>query len=139
MTTATLTKRFTVQVGDKMSNYLIRDSKSNPYITKAEDILTACQLLNLNPRKCTAEVLDTTVPYQKWDVVEIPTRLHPTTTSHASKRTVAKTTAIPTIPITCTVCGKNFLAIRSNRDTCSIKCRVQKHRNGKCNGNNSNK
>ena len=112
--------------------YVIRDHKGNPYAVTAENVPEAfAQHPELKPRNCTAEVLDTSVPYQKWDVVEVPLRLVPAPRPPARQRQVAKTTAIPTIPVVCAVCNTRFLALRSTRDTCTDKCRMEKSRNAK--------
>jgi hypothetical protein len=115
------------------NHYLIRDHKGFPARIEAVNFTDACQKLKLVPAKCTAEVLDTSVPYQKWDVIDVKAELRTVPRKPAKQRTVAKTTPIPTIPTTCTVCGTKFLAVRSSRTTCSDKCRVRKFRNDKQN------
>jgi len=110
-----------------MSNFLIRDHKLNPYAVTAENPAEAFAQLNLKPRNCTAEVLDTSVPYQKWDVVEV-------TRTPARQRQVAQTTVELTNPTTCVVCG-NELAVPTRKRGepkrfCSDKCRIKAFRNG---------
>jgi len=116
--------------------YVIRDHKGNPYAVTAENVPEAfAQHPELKPRNCTAEVLDTSVPYQKWDVVEVPLRLVPAPRPPARQRQVAQTTVELTNPTTCVVCG-NELAVPTRKRGepkrfCSPKCKQNHYRNAK--------
>jgi len=133
------------------SHFLIRDHKGNPYALTAENITEAIKQLDLKPRNCTAEVLDTSVPYQKWNDVErqellnigkilkvhnrIPSKdIHPFTRTLARQ---AKTNAegfLPDKPSICVVCGTKLAVPTRKRGEprrfCSSKCRVRHFRNG---------
>ena len=134
------------------SRFLIIDQKSNPYAVTAENITEAFeQLPELKPRKCTAEVLDSTVATQKWDEVErqelldigkilkahnrIPSKdIHPFTRTLAKLAKANPEGFLPDKPTTCEVCGFEFeIAHKTSghpKRFCSNKCRQQSYRNG---------
>ena len=115
------------------NHYLIRDQKGFPARIEAVNFPDACKKLKLVPARCTAEVLDTTTPYQKWDVVDIKAELRAVPRKPAIQRQVSKGKPIPTLTIICTTCGKNFLAVRKSSKFCSPLCRVQHFRNANSN------
>jgi predicted Zn-ribbon and HTH transcriptional regulator len=132
--------------------YVIRDHKGNPYSATASNPAEACKQLDLNPRNCTVEVLDTSVDYQKWDEVErqellnvknilkthnrIPSKdIHPFTRTLARQAKVNPEGFLPDKPSICPICGFEFeIAHKASghpKHFCSNKCRQQSYRNGK--------
>jgi len=135
-----------------MPNFLIRDHKGNPYAVTAENPAEAFKQLDLKPRNCTAEVLDTSVPYQKWDEVErqelldigkilkahnrVPSKdIHPFTRALARQAKTNPEGFLPDKPSLCPVCGFDLTVTRKTmghpRHFCSNRCRQQSYRNGK--------
>ena len=134
-----------------MPNFLIRDHKGNPYAVTAENPAEAFKQLDLKPRNCTAEVLDTSVPYQKWDEVErqelldigkilkahnrVPSKdIHPFTRALARQAKTNPEGFLPDKPTTCEVCGFELAVPTRKRGEprrfCSDKCRIKAFRNG---------
>ena len=111
------------------NHYLIRDHKGLPARIEAVNFTDACQKLKLVPAKCTAEVLDTTVPYQKWDVVDVKQEMRAIPRKPTTQRQVSKGKPKVFDGIHCLACDKELTFTPNPRH---ISARNKKFCNGNC-------